>query len=270
MLQKWYGENLMQKRCILIVDHFNSLWTSDVIWRYRTSSTLTQIMACCLMAPSHCLTNAGWLNINEVLKQTPDSNFTWSKISIHKLSLKVALLKLKLHFPGGNELIMFMITLTQIMACCLMAPSHCLTNAGWLNINEVLKQTPDSNFTRSKISIHKLSLKVALLKLKLHFPGDNELIMFMITLTHWGRVTHICVSNPTIIGSDNGLSPSRRQAIIGTNAGILLIQPLGTNFSEMLIEIYIFSLKKMHSKWSSGKWRPCCPGLNVLMVLYDK
>ena len=66
-------------------------------------------------------------------------------------------------------------------------------------------------------------------------------------------MTHICVSNPTIIGSNNGLSPIRRQAVIGTNAGILLIQPLGTNFSEMLIEIHIFSLKKMHSKWSSGK-----------------
>ena len=36
-------------------------------------------------------------------------------------------------------------------------------------------------------------------------------------LTHWGRVTHICVSNLTIIGSDNGLSPGRRQAIIGTS-----------------------------------------------------
>ena len=33
-------------------------------------------------------------------------------------------------------------------------------------------------------------------------------------LTHWGRVTHICVGNLTIIGSDNGLSPGRRQAII--------------------------------------------------------
>ena len=33
-------------------------------------------------------------------------------------------------------------------------------------------------------------------------------------LTHWGRVTHICVSKLTIIGSDNGLSPDRRQAII--------------------------------------------------------
>ena len=44
-------------------------------------------------------------------------------------------------------------------------------------------------------------------------------------LTHWGRVTHICVGKPTIIGSDNGLSPGRRQAIIWTNAGILLIEP---------------------------------------------
>ena len=39
-------------------------------------------------------------------------------------------------------------------------------------------------------------------------------------LTHWGRVTHICVCNQTIIGSNNGLSPGRRQAIIWTNAGI--------------------------------------------------
>ena len=62
-------------------------------------------------------------------------------------------------------------------------------------------------------------------------------------LTHWGRVTHICVGKLTIIGSDNGLSPERRQAIIWTNAGTLLIGPLGTNLSEILIEIYTFSLK---------------------------
>ena len=44
--------------------------------------------------------------------------------------------------------------------------------------------------------------------------------------THWGRVTHICVNKLAIIGSDNGLglSPGRRQAIIWTNAGILLIR----------------------------------------------
>ena len=33
-------------------------------------------------------------------------------------------------------------------------------------------------------------------------------------LTHWGRVTHICVRKLATIGSDNGLSPGRRQAII--------------------------------------------------------
>ena len=43
-----------------------------------------------------------------------------------------------------------------------------------------------------------------------------------------------------IIGSDNGLSPGRRQAIIWTNAGILLIGPLGINFSEILFETNIF------------------------------
>ena len=83
-------------------------------------------------------------------------------------------------------------------------------------------------------------------------------------LTHWGRVTHICVSKLTIISSDNGLSPGRRQAIIWTNAWILLIRTLGTNFSEILSEIHAFSFKIMHLKMSSGKRRPSCLGLNVL------
>ena len=84
-------------------------------------------------------------------------------------------------------------------------------------------------------------------------------------LTHWGRVTHICVSDLTNIGSDNGLSPGRRQGIIWTNAGILLIGPLGTNFNEILIKIITVSFKKMRSKVSSGKRRPSCVGLNVLI-----
>ena len=75
----------------------------------------------------------------------------------------------------------------------------------------------------------------------------------------------ICVSKLTITGSYNGLSPDRRQTIIWTNAGILSIGPLGTNLSEILIAIHIFSFNKMHLKMSSGKWRPCCLGLNVLM-----
>ena len=96
-----------------------------------------------------------------------------------------------------------------------------------------------------------------------HF-GENWLAPHCILLTHWGRVTHICVGNLTIIGSDNGLSPGRRQAIIWTNAGMLLIGPLGTNFSENLIEILTFSFTKMRLKLSSANWRPFCLGLNVL------
>ena len=77
-------------------------------------------------------------------------------------------------------------------------------------------------------------------------------------------MTHICVSKLAIIGSDNGLSPDRRQAIIWTNAEILLIGPLGTNYSEIRIEILTFSFKKMRFKVSSVKRRPFCLGLNVL------
>ena len=83
-------------------------------------------------------------------------------------------------------------------------------------------------------------------------------------LTHWGRVMHICVGKLTTIGSDNGFSPDRRQAIIWTYDGILLIGRLGTTLSEISIVIHIFSFKKMHLNMSSGKWRPCCLGLNVL------
>ena len=85
---------------------------------------------------------------------------------------------------------------------------------------------------------------------------DNE-------LTHWGWVMLICV-DIAIIGSNNSIAPDGPQAIIWTNAGILLIGPLGTNFSEILIEIHIFSLKKLHLKMSSGQCRPFCLGLNVL------
>ena len=75
-------------------------------------------------------------------------------------------------------------------------------------------------------------------------------------------MTHICVGNRTIIGSDNGLSPGRHQAIIWTSARILAIGPLRIKFSEILIEIHISSIKKKHLKISSGQWRPFCPGLS--------
>ena len=87
--------------------------------------------------------------------------------------------------------------------------------------------------------------------------------------THWGRVTHICVSKLAIIGSDNGSSPGRRQASIWTNDGILLIRTLGTKYSEILSEIRAFSFKKMDLKMSPAKWRPFCPTGDKLTSCLD-
>ena len=64
----------------------------------------------------------------------------------------------------------------------------------------------------------------------------------------------ICISKLTIIGSDNGLSPRRHQAVIWTKAGILLIGPLAKNFSESLIlnsQIFIqeYTFESVVYKW---------------------
>ena len=91
------------------------------------------------------------------------------------------------------------------------------------------------------------------------FTGrSSEHVSIGANITHWGRVTHICVSKLTIIGSDNGLSPCRRQAITWTNGRILFIRNLGTNFSEILSEIFAFSFKKIHWKMASILSRPQC------------
>ena len=79
-------------------------------------------------------------------------------------------------------------------------------------------------------------------------------------LDHWGRVKHICVSNLTIIGSDNGLSHSRRHYL--NQCRIIVNWTPRKKFSEILIKS--FSFKKMRLKMSSAKWRPFCLGLNVL------
>ena len=120
------------------------------------------------------------------------------------------------------------------------------------------------NFTKLFLSVRWGSWKFIA---RLHTEQDFVVrwqVFELNGLTHWGRVTHICIGNLTIIGSDNGLSPGQCQAITWTNVGILLIGPLGTNLSEMLIEINTFSCKKIYLKMSSGKWLPFCLGLNML------
>ena len=76
-------------------------------------------------------------------------------------------------------------------------------------------------------------------------------LSWVFILAHWGWVTQIYLSKLTIIGSDNGLSPDRCQAIIWTSTGILLITPSGTNVNETLLEIHAFSFTKMCLKMLS-------------------
>ena len=141
------------------------------------------------------------------------------------------------------------------MACCLTAASHYLYQC-WL---------------KSKTLLGLTSPQWLIWLMKTNHGGhywDCVTGTLSYLASHWysprGQVTHTCFTKITIIGLDNGLSLGRRQAIIWTNAGILLLGPLGTNFSEILIEIQAFSLKAIRLKISSAK---CCPfrlAFNVL------
>ena len=65
-----YFQNAVSLRSLCII----SLWPSDAIWHQRSGSTLAQVMACCLTAPSHYL-NQCWLIISEVQRHSPGRNF---------------------------------------------------------------------------------------------------------------------------------------------------------------------------------------------------
>ena len=66
--------------------------------------------------------------------------------------------------------------------------------------------------------------------------------------------------NRVSIGSDNDLTPIRRQAIIWNNAGFLSIRPLWTHLREISIKRQNFSFTKMNLEISSAKRWPFCPG----------
>ena len=107
---------------------FNSLWPNDTIWRHRlvntvfyvllvwyyemlcqkwrnkTVKSLTQVMACCLTAPSH-YPNQCWLIISNVLRHLSDAlSYKDLKISINKTRLKIEFLKAHPNLPGANKL----------------------------------------------------------------------------------------------------------------------------------------------------------------------
>ena len=104
---QYYGNwSWFVKRFLLCTtgDLFNSLGLSDAIWQQRSGSTLAQVMACCLMAPSHYL-NQCWLIISEVQWHSYQGNLTrMSQSSITKICLKITCLKFHSNFSGVNEL----------------------------------------------------------------------------------------------------------------------------------------------------------------------
>ena len=187
--------------------------------------------------------------------------------------MKIIRLKILPHLPEANELkfnlMRALLTVNQLvsvlkgclnikMLCCLYRNSHVKDKTvSWPSY--LLHGSPHTWKDSLYIEmghwwLHSIEYQPWALIFSL-LSGLN------VWLTHWGRMMHICIGNLTTIGSDNGLAPHRRQAIIWTNAGILLIRTLGTNFNEMLIEIKTFSFKKMHFKMLSVKF---CLGLNVL------
>ena len=82
----------------------NSLWPSDAIWRHRSWSTLTQVMACCLVTPSHYL-NQCWLIVSADQWRLSKGNFTRDIPAInHENRLQFAWIKFLSNLPGTNEL----------------------------------------------------------------------------------------------------------------------------------------------------------------------
>ena len=81
----------------------NSLGPSDDIWRQRSGSTLAQVMACCLTAPSHYL-NQCWLISNVEWHSSEGSSQEIPQSSITEIIWKIKDQKFHSNFPGANEL----------------------------------------------------------------------------------------------------------------------------------------------------------------------
>ena len=105
--------------------------------------------------------------------------------------------------------------------------------------------------------------------LSLHFHSSKQLLIGKhllldmewkaANLTHCGRVTHICVGELDQHWFRQWLVACQAPSHYLNQSCWFSIGRLGTNFSEIQIEIN-FSFMKMHLKVSSAKWRPYCPG----------
>ena len=84
--------------------HIISLWPSDAIWWQWTGSTLTQVMACCLTAPSHSWTNVDFSSVRFCGIHLRVLSWVDLKIPISKTRLKFELLKSYSNSVGTNAL----------------------------------------------------------------------------------------------------------------------------------------------------------------------
>ena len=90
--------------CVTRPQWVNSLWPRYAIWQDTSGLTLVQVMACCMVAPSHYL-NQSWLTISGVQWQSTDGNAKEiTQPSNIKINLKIPDLKCHSNLPGAYEL----------------------------------------------------------------------------------------------------------------------------------------------------------------------
>ena len=136
---------LFQADGLKILDTCTCIFFSDAIWWHRSGSTLAQVMACCLMAPSHYL-NQCLLSIYEVLWLSHEGKFH-RNCSYQSMKLFDSLWPSDTIWRHKSWS-----TLAQVMAWYLMAPSHYL-NQCWLIISKVQWHPSESNFTTDASAI---------------------------------------------------------------------------------------------------------------------
>ena len=118
--QREYGNNWVKQYFGMIWLMINSLWPSDAIWWHRSGSAPAQVMACCLMAPSHYLNQCRHHQRCSVVFIRAISQVVMKLIctiflEITLLKSQSALLKSQPHLLGDNELTSKMVTPKQLL-----------------------------------------------------------------------------------------------------------------------------------------------------------
>ena len=146
--------------------NINSLCSSNAIWRYRSGSTLAQVMACCLMAPSHYLKQC-WLIISKVLWYSPGGKFSRYH-SQQYVAYYFNILRLR---ENGHHFA------DDIFKCIF------LNEDVWIMLKISLKFVP-------KVRINNIPALVQIMAWRR--PGDKPLAEPMMV----SLLTHICVTRP--------------------------------------------------------------------------